>query len=179
VDLGGLCYTPEKTGLDLYAATLALAGYYINLIQPDEAVQSRFPDIYNGLETLQRRPDGLYWMGVNEKGAGSADNPYGIREGGSCTYIGGNMAMAVLNMLLGNEEKAYETVLGITRFESYNNGAFMNDRDAWNNTFFLGMFVREVMGKGVADGHTDRALYATVTMILENACFDDGYYGAS
>ena len=179
VDLGGLCYTPEKTGLDLYAATLALAGYYINLIQPDEAVQSRFLDIYNGLETLQRRPDGLYWMGVNEKGTGSASNPYGIREGGSCTYIGGNMAMAVLNMLLGNEEKAYETVLGITRFESYNNGAFMNDRDAWNNTFFLGMFVREVMGKGVADGHTDRALYATVTMILENACFDDGYYGAS
>ena len=178
-DLGGLCYTPEKTGLDLYAATLALAGYYINLIQPDEKVQSQFEDIYNGLENLQRRPDGLYWRGVNEKGAGSADNPYGIREGGSCTYIGGNMAMAVLNMLLGNEEKAYETVLGITRFESYNNGAFMNDRDAWNNTFFLGMFVREVMGKGVADGHTDRALYATVTMILENACFDDGYYGAS
>lgn len=178
-DLGGLCYTPEKTGLDLYAATLALAGYYINLIQSDEKVQSQFEDIYNGLENLQRRPDGLYWMGVNEKGTGSADNPYGIREGGSCTYIGGNMAMAVLNMLLGNEEKAYETVLGITRFESYNNGAFMNDRDAWNNTFFLGMFVREVMGKGIADGHTDRALYATVTMILKNACFDDGYYGAS
>ncbi|MBE6974622.1 MAG: cadherin-like beta sandwich domain-containing protein [Ruminococcaceae bacterium] len=178
-DLGGLCYTEEKTGLDLYAATLALAGYYINLIQPDEKVQSQFEDIYNGLETLLRRPDGLYWMGVNENGAGSADNPYGIREGGSCTYIGGNMAMAVLNMLLGNEEKAYETVLGITRFESYNNGAFMNDRDAWNNTFFLGMFVREVMGKSIADGHTDRALYATVTMILENACFDDGYYGAS
>ena len=179
VDLGGLCYTPEKTGLDLYAATLALAGYYINLIQPDEKVQSQFEDIYNGMETLLRRPDGLYWMGVNEKGTDSASNPYGIREGGSCTYIGGNMAMAVLNMLLGNEDKAYETVLGITRFESYGNGAFMNDRDAWNNTFFLGMFVREVMGKGVADGHTDRALYATVTMVLENACFEDGYYGAS
>lgn len=178
-DLGGLCYTTEKTGLDLYAATLALAGYYINLIEPDEQIQSRFEDIYNGLETLLRRPDGLYWMGVNENGTSSASNPYGIREGGSCTYIGANMAMAVLNMLLGNEDKAYETVLGITRFESYNNGAFMNDRDAWNNTFFLGMFVREVMGMGVADGHVDRALYATVTMILENACFEDGYYGAS
>lgn len=178
-DLGGLCYTTAKTSLDLYAATLALAGYYINLIEPDEKIQSRFDDIYNGLETLLRRPDGLYWMGVDENGTSSASNPYGIREGGSCTYIGANMAMAVLNMLLGNEDKAYETVLGITRFESYNNGAFMNDRDAWNNTFFLGMFVREVMGKGVADGHVDRALYATVTMVLENACFEDGYYGAS
>ena len=178
-DLGGLCYTKEKTGLDLYAATLALAGYYINLIQPDAQVESRFNDIYNGMETLLRRPDGLYWMGVDENGTNSASNPYGIREGGSCTYIGGNMAMAVLNMLMGNEDKAYETVLGISRFESYNNGAFMNDRDAWNNTFFLGMFVREVMGKGVADGQIDRALYSTVTMVLQNACFDDGYYGAS
>lgn len=178
-DLGGLCYTTAKSALDLYAATLALSGWYINRIEADEQVYSRFQDIYNGLETLLRRPDGLYWMGVDENGTSSASNPYGIREGGSCTYIGANMAMAVLNMLMGNEDKAYETVLGIARFETYDNGAFMNDRDAWNNTFFLGMFVREVMGKGVADGHIDRALYATVTMILENACFDDGYYGAS
>lgn len=178
-DLGGLCYTTKKSALDLYAATLALAGYYINRIEADEQLYSRFQDIYNGLETLLRRPDGLYWMGVDQNGTGSASNPYGIREGGSCTYIGANMAMAVLNMLMGNEDKAYETVLGIARFETYANGAFMNDRDAWNNTFFLGMFVREVMGKGVADGHIDRTLYATVTMILENACFDDGYYGAS
>lgn len=177
--LGGLCYTTAKSGVDLYSATLALAGWYICMIEEDEQVYAEFQDIYNGLETLLRRPDGIYWMGVDEKGAGGASNPYGIREGGSCTYIGANMAMAVLNMLMGNEDKAYETVLGIARFETYNNGAFMNDRDAWNNTFFLGMFVREVVGKGMADGHIDRALYATVTMVLENACFDDGYYGAS
>lgn len=177
--LGGLCYTTKQEDVSLYGAAMALAGFYLNQIAPDEQIEKRYTDIYNGLENLLRRPDGLYWCGVTATGAQGRDRPYGIGEAGSVTYLGGNMAMAVLNALLGETEKAEQTVLGIVRYESDNGGAFLNDRDAWNNTFFLGMFVREVIPKGIAGDIAQRALDATVTRVLENACFADGYYSAS
>ena len=177
--MGGLSYTAKKEDVSLYGATMALAGYYLNQIRQDDQIQQRYTDIYNGIEQVLRRPDGLYWCHVNGNGADGTNRPYDINEAGSVSYIGGNMAMAVLNSLLGQTEKVEQTVLGIVRYETYHNGAFMNDRDAWNNTFFLGMFVREVIQKGIAGGIAQRALNATVSLVLQNACFEDGYYSAS
>lgn len=177
--LGGLSYTAAQEDVSLYGAAMALAGFYLNQIQPDAQIAKRYTDIYSGIENVLRRPDGLYWCDVTAAGAQGASNPYGIGEAGSVTYLGGNMAMAVLNALLGNTEKAEQTVLGVVRYESDSGGAFLNDRDAWNNTFFLGMFVREVIQKGIAGDVAQRALNATVTRVLENACFADGYYSAS
>ena len=177
--MGGLSYTTKQEDVSLYGATMALAGYYLNQIQPDAQVQQRYTDIYNGIEQVLRRPDGLYWCHVDGKGADGTNRPYDINEAGSVSYIGGNMAMAVLNSLLGHTDKVEQTVLGILRYETYQNGAFMNDRDAWNNTFFLGMFVREVIQKDIVGDIAQRALNATVSLVLQNACFDDGYYSAS
>lgn len=178
-DLGGLSYTAAKQDVSLYGATMAVAGYYLNVIEPDTTIEKRYLDIYNGLENVLRRPDGIYWCGASKAGADGAGNPYGIGEAGSVSYLAGNMGMAVLNALMGNTDKAEQTVLGIVRYETYANGAYLNDRDAWNNTFFLGMFVREVIQKGIASDVAQRALDATVSAVLENACFDDGYYSAA
>lgn len=178
-ELGGLSYTAKKADVSLYGATMALAGYYLNQIEPDTKIEKRYQDIYNGIEKLLRRPDGIYWCGVTAVGADGSGNPYGIGEAGSVSYLGGNMAMAVLNALLGETEKAEQTVLGIVRYETYSNGAYLNDRDAWNNTFFLGMFVREVIRRDIAEDIAQRALDATVSAVLENACFEDGYYSAA
>ena len=178
-ELGGLAYTAKKEDVSLYGATMALAGYYLNRIEPDSKIEKRYLDIYNGIEKVLRRPDGLYWCGVRATGAEGADNPYGIREAGSVSYIGGNMAMAVLNSLLGRRDLAEQTVLGIVRYETYSNGAYLNDRDAWNNTFFMGLFVQEVIHKNIAGAIAQRALDATVSAILQNACFDDGHYSAA
>ena len=176
---GGLWYNTEHTSKTSYSATVALTGYYLNLIQPDTQIRNRYMNVYNSIENNLRRPDGLYWIEITAAGNSSSIHPYSIREGGSCTYLGGNMCMAVLNALLGNTEKATQTALGITQFETHSNGALINDRDAWNNTFFLGMFVREVMPVIPDTLLVSRVLDATVSLILENSCFDDGYYSAS
>lgn len=180
-DAGGLVYSTTNNGVDLYGSTTALAGYFLDKLDPDEQIHTRYLQIYDAIEDYLRRPDGLYWINSEEattRDYGAA--PYSIREAGSVTYLNGNLAMTVLNTLLGNTEKARETIAGILRYETYDNGAFLNDRDAWNNTFFLGLFVRFVMSDPeLNDGRLDRALSSTVSMILQNACFDDGYYGAS
>ena len=175
---GGLAYRESRTDVSLYGATMALAGYYIHQASGDAQVRQRYLNIYNGMEKVLRRPDGLYWCGVTATGADGIGNPYGIGEAGSVTYINGNFAMAILNALLGEEEKAEQTVLGILRYETYDNGAFMNDRDAWNNTFFLGLFVREVLAKGIAQEAGQRALESCAAMVLQNCVFEDGYYSA-
>ncbi len=180
-DAGGLVYSTTNNGVDLYGSTTALAGYFLDRIEPDEQIRARYLDIYNAIETYLRRPDGLYWINSEEALTRNyAANPYGIGEAGSVTYLNGNIAMTVLNTLLGHTEQAQQTISGILRYETYANGAFLNDRDSWNDTFFLGLFVRVVMSDATLnDGRLDRALSSTVAMILENACFDDGYYGAS
>jgi hypothetical protein len=60
-ELGGLAYTAKKEDVSLYGATMALAGYYLNRIEPDSKIEKRYLDIYNGIEKVLRRPDGLYW----------------------------------------------------------------------------------------------------------------------
>ena len=176
---GGMWYQTAKTSKSLYAATLALAGYDLYAITGKDSLRAKYLDIYNGVESNLRRADGLYWMEITADGIIGAGNPYDITEGGSCSFLGGNMCMAVLNARLGNTEKTLQTALGMTRYESDATGAWLNDRDAWNNTFFAGMFVREVMNTGITDALTERTLQATVRQILKNACFEDGYYSAS
>lgn len=176
---GGLWYNNERKGKALYAATLALAGDELYRITKNETVKARYLDIYNGVENNLRRADGLYSMSITADGLEGRDNPYDISEGGSCTYIGGNMCMAVLNARLGNLEKAKITAEGIALFETTRTGALLNDRDAWNNTFFLGCFTRELIETGIADVRYDSILRITAANILDNAVFDEGYYSAA
>lgn len=176
---GGMWYNNKKETKSLYACTLALVGYDLYDITKDGQFKTRYTNIYNAIENNLARDDGLYWIEISADGIGNAATPYDISEGGSCTYLGGNMCMAVLNTRLGNYDKALRTALGMTRYETDKTGAWLNDRDAWNNTFFAGLFVREVVNEGYADASTVRTLQATVRQILKNCVFEDGYYSAS
>lgn len=176
---GGLWYNDTRSEKSLYAATLAMAGYDLYELTKDETIRERYLKIYDGVENNLRRADGLYYIHINGEGVASKDNPYDISEGGSCTYIGGNMCMAVLNYRLGNIDKAKTTAEGIALFETTRTGALLNDRDAWNNTFFLGMFQRELVQTGVVDARYADILRTTAANILVNAVFDDGYYSAA
>ena len=176
---GGMWYNNDHTEKSLYAATLAMAGYDLWKITAKEDIRERYLKIYEGVENNLRRADGLYYIHINSEGVASKDNPYDISEGGSCTYIGGNMCMAVLNYRLGNVDQAKTTAEGIALFETTRSGALLNDRDAWNNTFFLGMFQRELMQTGVVDARYADILRTTAVNILANAVFDDGYYSAA
>lgn len=176
---GGMWYQIDHHEKSLYACTLAFAGDELYRITGEDVYRSRCLDIYNGIENNLGRADGLYWMGIDANGILGRNNPYDISEGGSCTFLCGNMCMAVLNVRLGHPEKALRTAIGMTRYETDNTGAWLNDRDAWNNTFFLDYFVREVINAGYADSATIQTYQATVAQILKHCIFDDGYYSAS
>lgn len=176
---GGLWYNGQHTAKSLYAATLALAGYDLYELTKDETIRECYEKIYWGVENNLRRADGLYSMSISAEGVEGRDNPYDIAEGGSCTYLGGNMCMAVLNARLGYVEKAKVTAEGIALFETSDTDALLNDRDAWNNTFFLGMFQRELMQTGIVNARYAAILRTTAASILTNAVFDDGYYSAA
>lgn len=178
----GLRYSAATLGPSGYGISVLLAGWYLHEIYPeDEALYGRVMDIYNSTETYLRRPDGLYWCDMGPSLAYKArTDGYNINgEEYGCMLLSTNTGMAAINLMMGNEEKALQTFLGIARYESCYNGIFMNNRDAWTNCFFMGVFVREFMGSGAADGHVDRMLYATADQILENCVFEDGYYSAS
>lgn len=176
---GGLWYNSSQTDKSLYAATLALAGYDLYQVTRDDTVKAQYEDIYRGVEDNLRRADGLYWMSLSASGAAGMAAPYGIGEGGSCTYLGGNMAMAVLNNRLGETEKAKQTAEGMLLYETSGMGAYLNDRDAWNNTFFLGLWQRELLDTGVLDARHTQILQRTADAILEHAVFEEGYYSAA
>lgn len=176
---GGMWYNDSRAEKSLYAATLALAGLELYDLTSDEALRERAVKIYEGVENNLRRADGLYSMSISTGGVEGADNPYDISEGCSCTSLAGNMCMAVVNARLGNTEKARITTEGIALFETTRTGGLLNDRDAWNNTFFLGYFLRELMRKNVADARYQDILRVTASSILKNAVFSDGYYSAA
>lgn len=176
---GGMWYNKSGKEKSLYAATLSLAGLDLHEITGSAETLEKSTAIYRGVEENLRRADGLYWMSLSADGYTDMDTPYGISEGGSCTYIGGNISMAILNVRFGNLALAQQTLEGIERYETDSSGAFINDRDAWNNTYFLGLLVREVLDTGLAGASAGKTLQITARKILNNCVFDSGYYSAS
>ena len=131
--------------------------------------------------------DALYYCDfVEENGAchpRQCEDTAHIVQCQSWTSLFGNMAMAVINLrlhrLTGREEylrRGLETANALVRTEFNHAGCFLNDRDAWTNTAFLGFFVREVLPQ--ADPELGRVLLRTADAILKNACFEDGFYSS-
>ena len=114
--------------------------------------------------------DNLYWTDYNENRTGAGgywnelpvekNGPTGasrgvlyIQEAGSFSFMGGAMAMAVCHArvyaLTGDEiylNRAVRTVWALTDSKLHTrNGILVNDRDAWANGFFAGMYAREAL----------------------------------
>lgn len=176
---GGLWENGSREAKSIYAAALALAGDELYRQTGDETLHARSLSIYEGIENNLRRADGLYSMSVTADGAEGLDAPYAIAEGSSCTYLGGNLCMAVLNDRLGNAEKAKATAEGIALFETTNGSALCNDRDAWSNTMFLGLFARELVQTEAVSARWREILDITASKILAKAVLSDGYYSAA
>lgn len=176
----GLVYSAATLGPSGYGTAVLLAGWYLHELYPeDEGIYNRMMDIYNSFETYLRRPDGLYWCDMDPNRAYKERTDLYGSEAGSSMLLSTNMGMAAINMMMGNEEKAMQTFLGIALYESDDNGRFLNDRDAWTNTFFAGLFVTEFMSSGNVGDYADRILNATAQQILAHCVFEDGYYSAS
>ncbi|MCL2884484.1 MAG: hypothetical protein FWF49_03235, partial [Oscillospiraceae bacterium] len=139
----------------------------------DRAIQ-----IYQALVQYHGRGDGLYWCDVttdaNRTPVGS-DRPYYINEAGSFSFIGGNMAMAVLGARLYNMtgdatylSQAVRTVNAITAVEN-NKGVLLDDRDGWTDGQFVYMYASEALTlPGVAQSNRE-VLLNTAVSIMNNA----------
>lgn len=136
--------------------------------------------------------DGLYWMdyNVNRTGRAVVNGPDGalvpqqVAEASSVSALFVNMAMgcihADLYAITGEAQylnNALRTLRALNDSELYNNnGAYVNDRDAWANAMFVGPWVRQVLTlPGATRADYDR-IFTTADHILRYARTEEGYY---
>ena len=185
------------TELDYYEATKGTE-------REDEELHQRSLDFYLWIEENLRRDGERTWMGktwnyddnlyyadfIDDKVMG-AQYPKEYKSANmiiqtrSWTSLYGNMCMSVINARLyemtGDKtylEKAVSTANALVTTDFNRNGAFLNDRDAWANSAYLGFFVREVLPLEGVDPELGRMLMKTAADILKNTHYEGGYYGA-
>lgn len=178
---GGLWYSDERRNKSIYEAALALAALRLNALTRDSHFLDAAAASEAWMRTALRRPDGLYWCETTRKGPVGLERPRDIHPGGSVTYLGGNMAVGVLEARLAGvlgrpalRQAALETARGVVTLMVDADGVLIDDRDAWNDGYFAPMWAREVI-----PGHGPEAdtLRRTAAAIATRARTPDGYYG--
>ena len=182
-ELNGLYY---KDGVDFMA--LYEVGAAMSWLRLWELTgEQRFYDLayrsYDGMHTRLVREDGIYWCEANIHWPVNGDI-YNIHEGGSSSFLAGNMAMASLSAMFyritGEQvylDRVYATNEGLLKFYD-NDGVLLNDRDAWTNGTFASVYAAEVLSlPGTEQMQT--LLKNTADSIVRNARTPDGYYGGS
>ena len=185
-ELGGsMWYNNERKRKSLYQVGVVMSALRIYELTRDENFRKRaIEDCYEWMETHLLRPDGLYWADYDKDGPIGAERPNDIREGGSVTFLGGNMGMGVLHARLyrmtGDDKyrlRALRTADAILNHLNDGKGTYLDDRDAWANGTFAGEWAQEVLTlPGIKEAHRDQ-LRATAEAIYHKARTPDGYYG--
>ena len=180
---GGMWYDSEKTGKSLYTVAIVMASLDIYEHDGDESFYNLAVDLYDWMEMALKRDDGIYWMDLGADGRAFGWNrPDDIKEAGSVTGLGGNMAMAAIHArmyrLTGMDVfrlRALETMDGV-KAKLVQNGRYINDRDAWTNTTFLMEWVMEVATLPGFDREHLQILLNTAMSVAENSRTDGGLY---
>lgn len=180
-ELNGLYYKDGVDFMALYETGIALCWLRIWEITGEQ----RFYDLayrsYDGMHTRLIREDGLYYCEANLHYALGDDR---IVEGGSNSFLAGNMAMASLSAkfyeITSEQEyldRVYKTNEGI--LARYNDdGVLLNDRDAWTNGTFAAFYVSEVLSLPNTE-QMQKLVKDTATSIVKNARTPDGFYGGT
>ena len=129
-------------------------------------------------------PEFLEKMDKNEIAAGHRGDAGRISEGGSSSFLGGNMAMAALSAkfykITGEQkylDRVYATNAGILQHYN-NNGVLLNDRDAWTNGTFASFYASWVLTLPDTE-QMQQLMKDTAVSIVTNDRTADGYYGGS
>ena len=181
---GGLWY---KDGVDyksLYEAGIALDDLRLWEITGEQRFYDRSLQSYTWIQDCLGREDGLYFCEANSAGPVGEFSPDKIHEGGSCSFLAGNMAMASLSAKfykLTNDQtyldRAYKTTEGLLQYYN-NNGVLLNDRDAWTDGNFTAFYVSSVLSLPDTE-KMQSLLKATAVSIVTNDRTPDGYYGGT
>jgi len=168
----------------LYAVGLAMDGLDIYAADGSASYRDRAIQIYQSMVKDHARGDGLYWCDVATDAARTpvgVDRPGYIHEAGSFTYLGGNMAMAVLGARLYRMtgdvtylSQAIRTINAITAVEN-KNGVLLDDRDGWADGTFAFLYASEALTlPGVAQNNIEVFLNTSVS-IVNNARWGQYY----
>ena len=190
---GSMWYRNDKLFKSLYQIAIVLACLDIYEITGEKRYFLIAMECYYWMEMHLKWKAGIYWTDLNVSGLPGQTQPameeYSedikyVGDPGSLSFLGGNMAMGAIHARLyrisGLEvyrERLEELCNGL--MEIYvRDGCFINDRDAWTDTYCLGEWTREVMSLPDIDPRLRKAIMDTAISVAENARTEDGHYSA-
>ncbi len=182
---GGMWYRDERDIKSVYQAAIILDSLDIWEITHDESFYRRAMECYEWVESKLLRKDGVFFCDYNSKGPVGKSRPNDIHEASSVTFLGGTMAMGVINARLYKITKndlylhrALKIVKAVDKVFD-NGGVYLDDRDAWSNGTFMGEWVADCLTlPGVSQSDKD-ILLRTAISIYKNDRTKNGYYGGS
>ena len=178
---GGLWYNDTHGSKALYETGIALTWLRLWEITGEQRFYDLALESYEWMHTALGRDDGIYYCEADQNGP-KGDGK--VQESHSCSFLGGNMAMAALSAkfykLTGEQkylDRVYATNEGILKW--YNNdGVLLNDRDAWTNGTFASYYASEVLSLPNTEA-MQKLVKDTAISIIQNDRTADGYYGGS
>jgi predicted alpha-1,6-mannanase (GH76 family) len=182
---GGLWYNDQRKAKSLYQVGIVWSALSLEETTGQKTFHDRAVACYDWMESHLLRADGLYWCDYGRQGPLGKDRPDDIREAGSVSFLGGNMAMGVIHAqryrMTGDKQylrRAIRTAEAIAR-KYVKDGVYLNDRDAWANGTFAADWVQDVLALPGIDRKHRQWLLGTADSIFKNARTPDGYYGGS
>jgi len=180
---GGMWYSDVRQWKSLYQTSDALVFLRLYQLTGNRECLKRAMSSYVWMEKFLLRPDGLYWCDYGTAGPNGGERPQDIKEGGSVTFLGGNMAMGVLHArlyrLTGQDIyrlRAIRTADALYHRMTNSGRVFINDRDAWVTATFACYWVKEVLTLPGVDLKHVQAICNTASSIYTMARTADGYY---
>ncbi len=182
-NLGAMYYKDNVDYMSLYETGMTLS--WLRLYEITN--ETRFYDLalrsYNGLhKALYSQKNGLYYCEANLYWP--LGDMKSIAEGGSTSFIAGNMAMATiaakLYKLTGNQDyldRVHEINAGLLK-RYYKDGYLLADRDAWTNGTFASYYAGNVLCLPGTE-EMQKALLENANSIMKKARTKDGYYDGS
>ena len=184
---GGLWYDDSHAAKSSYQGPYILDLLDYHAATGDGEALTRAVGLVDWADRALKRPDGLYWEGIRRDGhARGEDRPGDIHQGGSVTFLEGNMAMAIANARLfaltgedGYRANAIAAARGIALRERDPGGVLIDDRDAFVDGWSAYQYAAEVAplvaGDPAAAGA--KTIVATANSVMANARGGDGTYG--
>lgn len=190
---GGMWYENTRKWKSLYQIAVVMACLDVFEYTGEKRYFLLAMECYYWMETHLKWKAGIYWTDLNCSGlpgqkepaiAEYREDPSLVGDPGSLSFLGGNMAMgaihARLHRISGLEVyrmRLEELCSGL--IEIYiRDGCFINDRDAWTDTYCLGEWTREAAVLPDLDPRLNKALVDTALSVAQNARTEDGHYAA-
>lgn len=177
----GLWYNDERNRKASVQVVLILVGLRLYEATKDRQYLERALTLHHWVEKTLLRDDGLYWCEYDTHGPRRIG---AIAEGSSDTFLGANMAMAVVDARLYRDtsddryaQAAFRAADAILSHENDGQGHLLNDRDAWADGYFMGEWAREVTTLTGAKKAYAEIIRSTARAIYQHAHTADGYYG--